>query len=95
MTQSRRSSCQRSGNDTTSTEGPGFVSGSQYRHPRRRQTHANLVGPLIGAAVVFLFRLAINVVSRAAGAVIFEVSVRRKHPGIMTYEEKPEYARVV
>ena len=35
---------------------------------------ANLVGMIIGAAVVFLFSgLAINAVSRAAGAVIFEV----------------------
>ncbi len=57
----------------------------------------NLVGLIIGAAVVFLFSgLAINAVSRAAGAVIFEVRRQfREHPGIMTYEEKPEYARVV
>jgi len=57
----------------------------------------NLVGLIIGAAVVFLFSgLAINAVSRAAGAVIFEVRRQfREHPGIMTFEEKPEYARVV
>ncbi|MEI8081216.1 MAG: sodium-translocating pyrophosphatase, partial [Actinomycetes bacterium] len=57
----------------------------------------NLVGLIIGAAVVFMFSgLAINAVSRAAGAVIFEVRRQfREHPGIMTYEEKPEYARVV
>jgi K(+)-stimulated pyrophosphate-energized sodium pump len=57
----------------------------------------NLVGLLIGASVVFLFSgLAINAVSRAAGAVIFEVRRQfREHPGIMDYSERPEYARVV
>jgi K(+)-stimulated pyrophosphate-energized sodium pump len=57
----------------------------------------NLVGLIIGAAVVFMFSgLAINAVSRAAGAVIFEVRRQfREHPGIMTYEEKPEYGKVV
>jgi K(+)-stimulated pyrophosphate-energized sodium pump len=57
----------------------------------------NLVGLLIGAAVVFLFSgLAINAVSRAAGAVIFEVRRQfREHPGIMDYSEKPEYGKVV
>jgi K(+)-stimulated pyrophosphate-energized sodium pump len=56
-----------------------------------------LVGLIIGAAVVFLFSgLAINAVSRAAGAVIYEVRRQfREHPGIMTYEEKPEYGKVV
>jgi K(+)-stimulated pyrophosphate-energized sodium pump len=58
---------------------------------------ANLVGLLIGAAVVFLFSgLAINAVSRAAGAVIFEVRRQfREHPGIMDYSERPEYGKVV
>ena len=57
----------------------------------------NLVGLLIGAAVVFLFSgLAINAVSRAAGAVIFEVRRQfREHPGIMDYTERPEYGKVV
>ena len=47
---------------------------------------SNLVGLLIGAAVVFLFSgLAINAVSRAAGAVVFEVRQQfRKHPGSWT-----------
>ena len=57
----------------------------------------NLVGLLLGAAVVFMFSgLAINAVSRAAGAVIFEVRRQfREHPGIMDYTEKPEYGKVV
>jgi K(+)-stimulated pyrophosphate-energized sodium pump len=57
----------------------------------------NLTGLLIGAAVVFLFSgLAINAVSRAAGAVIFEVRRQfREHPGIMEGTEKPEYGKVV
>ncbi len=56
-----------------------------------------LVGVLIGAAVVFLFSgLAINAVTRAAGAIVFEVRRQfREHPGIMDYTEKPEYGRVV
>jgi len=58
---------------------------------------SNLVGLILGAAVVFLFSgLAINAVSRAAGAVVFEVRRQfREHPGIMDYTEKPEYGRVV
>ena len=57
----------------------------------------NLVGLLIGAAVVFMFSgLAINAVSRAAGAVIFEVRRQfREHPGIMAGTELPEYGKVV
>ncbi|CAB4738530.1 MAG: sodium-translocating pyrophosphatase [Actinobacteria bacterium] len=57
----------------------------------------NLVGLIIGAAVVFMFSgLAINAVSRAAGAVVHEVREQfRLHPGIMKGTEKPEYGRVV
>ena len=56
-----------------------------------------LVGLIIGASVVFLFSgLAINAVSRAAGAVIFEVRRQfREHPGIMDGTELPEYGKVV
>ncbi|HEV2779715.1 MAG TPA: sodium-translocating pyrophosphatase [Actinophytocola sp.] len=56
-----------------------------------------LVGVAIGAAVVFMFSgLAVNAVSRAAGAVVFEVR-RQFHdnPGIMDYSVRPEYGRVV
>jgi len=58
---------------------------------------ANLLGLLIGASVVFLFSgLAINAVSRAAGAVIHEVRRQfREHPGIMNGTELPEYGKVV
>jgi K(+)-stimulated pyrophosphate-energized sodium pump len=57
----------------------------------------NLVGLIIGAAVVFMFSgLAINAVSRAAGAVVVEVRAQfKKYPGIMTGKVKPEYGRVV
>ncbi|MEU8522299.1 sodium-translocating pyrophosphatase [Streptomyces sp. NPDC048577] len=57
----------------------------------------NLVGLILGASVVFLFSgLAINAVSRSAGAVVYEVRRQfREHPGIMAYTEKPEYGRVV
>ncbi|GAA4596274.1 sodium-translocating pyrophosphatase [Actinoplanes octamycinicus] len=57
----------------------------------------SLVGLLVGAAVVFLFSgLAINAVSRSAGAVVMEVRRQfREHPGIMDRTERPEYGRVV
>ncbi len=58
---------------------------------------ANLVGLLIGAAVVFLFSgLAINAVSRSAGAVVMEVRRQfREFPGIMDRSQRPEYGKVV
>ena len=60
-------------------------------------TPSVLVGLLLGCAVVFLFSgLAINAVTRAAGAIVFEVRRQfREHPGIMDGTEKPEYGRVV
>jgi K(+)-stimulated pyrophosphate-energized sodium pump len=60
--------------------------------------HPNdLVGLIVGAAVVFLFAsLLIRAVGRAAGRVVMEVRDQfRNHPGIMDYTEKPEYGRVV
>ncbi|OLR89727.1 sodium-translocating pyrophosphatase [Actinokineospora bangkokensis] len=56
-----------------------------------------LVGVAIGAAVVFMFSgLAINAVTRAAGAIVFEVRRQfREIPGIMEGTGKPEYGRVV
>jgi K(+)-stimulated pyrophosphate-energized sodium pump len=56
-----------------------------------------LVGVIIGASVVFLFAsLLIMAVGRAAQRVVLEVRNQfRTHPGIMTYEEKPDYSRVV
>jgi K(+)-stimulated pyrophosphate-energized sodium pump len=56
-----------------------------------------LVGLLIGGSIAFLFSsLAIRAVGRAASQVVVEVRNQfRDHPGIMTYEEQPDYARVV
>ena len=56
-----------------------------------------LVGVIIGGATVFLFSgLAIDAVTRAAGAIVFEVRRQfREMPGIMTGKQRPEYARVV
>jgi K(+)-stimulated pyrophosphate-energized sodium pump len=56
-----------------------------------------LVGVIIGAAVVFMFSgLAVNAVSRAAGAVVYEVRRQfRQFPGIMDGTQRPEYGRVV
>jgi K(+)-stimulated pyrophosphate-energized sodium pump len=57
----------------------------------------DLVGLIIGAAVVFLFAsLLIRAVGRAAGRVVLEVREQfRTKPGIMDYSEKPDYGKVV
>ena len=56
-----------------------------------------LVGVILGGATVFLFSgLAIDAVTRAAGAIVFEVRRQfREHPGIMTGQVRPEYGKVV
>jgi len=56
-----------------------------------------LVGMIIGGAVVFLFSgLAIDAVTRAASAIVFEVRRQfREMPGIMEGTQRPEYGRVV
>ena len=56
-----------------------------------------LVGVIIGGATVFLFSgLAIDAVTRAAGAIVLEVRRQfREMPGIMTGQTRPEYGRVV
>jgi K(+)-stimulated pyrophosphate-energized sodium pump len=78
-------------------QGLGVQDASQYLGILDVSNPRNLVGLLIGASVVFLFSgLAINAVSRAAGAIIFEVRRQfREHPGIMEGTEKPEYGKVV
>jgi hypothetical protein len=60
-------------------------------------TPSTLVGVIIGASVVFMFSgLAINAVTRAAGAIVFEVRRQfRDNPGIMEGTVRPEYGRVV
>ena len=84
--------------DVTGTTLLGFVQSSgQYLGILDISNPRNLVGLIIGASVVFLFSsLAINAVTRAAGAIIFEVRRQfREHPGIMEGTERPEYGRVV
>jgi len=78
-------------------QGLGPQDASQYLGILDVSNPRNLVGLLIGASVVFLFSgLAINAVTRAAGAIIFEVRKQfKEHPGIMEGTEKPEYGKVV
>lgn len=55
------------------------------------------IGGMMGAMLVFVFSAyAIRAVGRAASSVIVEVRRQfREKPGIMTYEEKPDYGRAV
>jgi len=56
-----------------------------------------LVGLFIGSVMAFFFcALTMKAVGRAAGAMVQEVRRQfRERPGIMKYEEKPDYARCV
>src|SRR5699024_7201960 len=56
-----------------------------------------LVGVILGGATVFLFSgLAIDAVTRAAAAIVFEVREQfKRKPGIMDRSERPDYGRVV
>jgi K(+)-stimulated pyrophosphate-energized sodium pump len=56
-----------------------------------------LVGVIIGASIVFLFASPlIMAAGRAAQRVMLEARNQfRTHPGIMAYEEEPDYSRVV
>ncbi len=78
---------------TTADEAKTFITDAQALIT----TPSTLVGVLLGAAVVFLFSgLAINAVTRAAGAIVFEVRRQfREIPGIMEGTTKPEYGKVV
>jgi K(+)-stimulated pyrophosphate-energized sodium pump len=87
----------------TKAVGDTAANASKYLDPVSHFFKANiaspdtLVGVLVGAAVVFLFSgLAVNAVSRAAGAVVREVRRQfREIPGIMEGINKPEYGKVV
>jgi K(+)-stimulated pyrophosphate-energized sodium pump len=75
----------------------GSVRDLQYTGVLNVSDPKNLVGLIIGASVVFMFSsLAINAVTRAAGAIVFEVRRQfREIPGIMDGTGKPEYGKVV
>jgi K(+)-stimulated pyrophosphate-energized sodium pump len=84
-------------NTLTSTLGGGTVAAKKLAEWLNISNPANLVGLITGAAVVFLFSgLAINAVSRSAGAVVMEVRRQfRELPGIMDGSQRPEYGKVV
>ncbi len=75
----------------------GALGSNATEFPVRVDRPDVLVGLLIGGSVAFLFSsLAIRAVGRAAAQVVVEVRKQfREHPGIMTFKEKPDYARVV
>jgi len=56
-----------------------------------------IVGLLLGALLPYLFgAMGMTAVGRAAGDVVLDVRAQfREKPGIMTYDEKPDYARTV
>ncbi len=78
-------------------EAAGLAAGSLSSFVTSVVSPGTLVGMLLGACVVFLFSgLAVNAVSRAAGAVVYEVRRQfREIPGIMEGRNKPEYGKVV
>jgi K(+)-stimulated pyrophosphate-energized sodium pump len=82
-----------SGLDLTSVPGDIVLAMTDYQII----SPVTLVGVILGAATVFLFSgLAIDAVTRAAGAIVLEVRRQfREMPGIMTGEQRPEYGRVV
>ncbi len=81
----------------TGAELEGTVRNLEYSGVLNVSDPKNLVGLIIGASVVFMFSsLAINAVTRAAGAIVFEVRRQfREIPGIMEGTTRPEYGKVV
>jgi K(+)-stimulated pyrophosphate-energized sodium pump len=73
------------------------VSGPELFHDPLTQINVAdpkvFIGALIGGSVAFLFSaLTIRAVGRSASVVVQEVRRQfREHPGIMTYQERPQY----